>query len=835
LTAGFSARYAPKSTRISQENEHEHRFPNKERIISREISRRSFLGGCAATAALAQATPVLTWAAEPRGAAQRVFPLNRDWRFGGKFSPAAVSPEFDDRGFTTVTLPHSVTPLSWQGWNPDSWQDVWIYRRHFSVPADLKDLRLFLHFERVMAGAIPVVNGHSLEPHLGGFLPFDREITGLVQESGNVLALQVDSRWTNCPPSGSPRGPKSVDYLLPGGINGQVELRAVPQIFLREVFAKPVNVLQPDRYVDITCRIDSGSHTETRTNAKVRLTAILRQAGRTVATTTHDAQLEKPDQEIQFTLSNLGNVQLWDVDHPHLCELEITLEADDRPLHRYTTRFGLREVRFALDGFYLNDRRLQLFGLNRHELYPYLGFAAPNRLLRRDADILRHQFNVNIVRCSHYPQSEAFLDACDELGLLVWEELPGWQYIGDDAFCKLAIRDVEQMIRRDRNHPAIAIWGVRINESHNDPELYRQTRALAHSLDNSRPTSGTMTPDSRKNWQQEWAQDVFAFDDYHADPVGKVGILEPVEGFPYMIAETVGQYDYRKGRYFDVTYRRAGDLTQQTDQAIFHAQAHSRTAENPRIAGAIAWCAFDYASLINAHNAIKCPGIADVFRIPKLGASFYLAQCDPAVRPIIEPDFYWDFGPKTPSGPGEHAAIFSNCDRLELFLDSKHHATLRPDRANYPHLKHAPFFTDLKLAGTGHPELRIDGYVGSNRVLSRSFSSDASADQLLLKAEDAELEADGSDATRLAFAVVDRHGAPRAFATGQVSLQIEGPGEIVGDNPFSVDDNGGAGAVFIRSVPGRTGVIRVEARHSALGAKSVSIRVQPAASGRREL
>lgn len=340
-----------------------------------------------------------------------------------------------------------------------------------------------------MAGATPVVNGHSLDPHLGGFLPFDREITGLVQKTGNVLALEVDASWSNCPPSGSPHGPKSVDYLLPGGINGQVELRAVPQIFLREVFAKPVNVLDANRHVDITCHIDSGDKSGAQTGAKVRLTALLRQTGRTVASASHDAQIEKPDQEIQFRLANLGNVQLWDVDHPHLCELEVTLEIEGKPLHRYATRIGMREVRFALDGFYLNGRRLQLFGLNRHELYPYLGFAAPTRLLRRDAEILRHQFNVNSVRCSHYPQSEAFLDACDELGILVWEELPGWQYIGDEAFCKLAIRDVEQMIRRDGNHPAIAIWGVRINESHNDPELYRQTRALAHSLDDSRPTS----------------------------------------------------------------------------------------------------------------------------------------------------------------------------------------------------------------------------------------------------------------------------------------------------------------------------------------------------------
>ena len=433
------------------------------------ISRRGFIRGCAASAALGPA--VLTWCDEKKlpdrssGPAQRIVSLDQDWLFGGKLQPAATDPAFNDAAFTPVTLPHTVTPLSWQNWDPTAWQDSWIYRRHFAVPPELRHLRLFLHFDRVMEGATPIVNGQNLEPHLGGFLPFDREITSLVRDSGNVLALAVDSRWLNVPPSGSPRGPVAVDYLLPGGITGSVQLRAVPAIFLREVFAKPVAVLSPNRSVSITCRVDAAGQLP----AAIRLTATLRRGSATVATVSQSAQVEKPDQEIQLSLANFPNIDLWDLDHPHLYDLEVTLFHDDRPLHRYVTRFGFREAAFKLDGFYLNGKRTQLFGLNRHELYPYLGFAAPNRLLRRDAEILRRQFNCNVVRCSHYPQSEAFLDACDEFGLMVWEELPGWQYIGDESFQDLAVRDVEDMIRRDRNHPSVIIWGVRINESRNDP------------------------------------------------------------------------------------------------------------------------------------------------------------------------------------------------------------------------------------------------------------------------------------------------------------------------------------------------------------------------------
>jgi len=799
-------------------------------MIGSRLTRRGFLRGCAAAAALGPATALHSWApdkppaAKPSVPVRRVLPLDGDWLFGGKSSATALEASFDDDEFTRVVLPHCVTPLSWQGWNPASWEEVWIYRRHFSVPPEWRDLRLFLHFDRVMAGAAAAVNGHALEPHPGGFLPFDREITGLTKEGENVLTVAVDSHWLNVPPSGSPDGPASIDYLLPGGITGSVELRAFPGLFLREVFAKPVDVLGTGRRVEIRCRVDAAGQLP----AQISLHAELGKAERAAATVSENVQMETADQEFNLTLGGLGGLALWDVDHPNLFDLEVILSRDGRSLDRYTTRIGLRDARFEPDGFYLNGRRTQLFGLNRHELFPYLGFAAPARLLRRDAEILKRKFNVNTVRCSHYPQSETFLDACDELGLLVWEELPGWQYIGDGSWRALAMRDVEAMIRRDRNHPSIAIWGVRINESANDLEFYHDMRELAKSLDDSRPASGTMTPDSRQDWQTHWSEDVFAFDDYHAAPDGSVGITEPVEGFPYLITETVGQFNYRAGQGFDRKYRRAGDPVEQMDQALFHAQAHNRAADQKRIAGTLAWCAFDYGSLMHAQNGVKCAGVADGFRIAKLGASFYLAQVDPAVRPVIEPNFYWDFGPGTPIGPGEHAAIFSNCDRLEIAfdLDLGPRMVLQPDRDGFPHLKYPPFFANLKFEGPAPSEMRINGFVKDAQVLSRSFSSIRTLDRLWLQAEDAELTADGADATRFKFGAVDKFGSQLAPATGQVVLKIDGPGVIVGDNPFSLDESGGVGAVYVRTLPQRAGKIRVEAEHEILGSAAVEINVR---------
>jgi beta-galactosidase len=793
------------------------------------VSRREFLRNCAATASLTSLPILGGWDSGGRdvpgkhGPASRTISLDNDWLFGGKLNasapnPHSLDPAFDDSTFPRVTLPHCVTSLSWEKWDPAAWQEIWLYRRHFKMPDELAAGRAFLHFDRVMAAATLALNGHALQQHQGGYLPFQREITDIVKEN-NTLAVQVDSRFLSIPPAGNPKGPSSVDYLLPGGITGSVHLRVLPQAFISDVFAKPLDVLGPSRRLQITCTIDAGTHLP----GQVRLSATLLSAATKIAATSMNLAIEqRGETEVTMTLDQLSKTELWDVVAPHLYDLVVTLYHNDQPIHDYRTRVGFREARFDVDGFFLNGRRLQLFGLNRHELFPYVGYAMPPRVQRRDAQILRHEFNCNIVRCSHYPQSPAFLDACDELGLMVWEETPGWGYIGDEHWEDIVVENVRDMVRRDRNRPSIVIWGVRVNESRNDQPLYQRTTALAKSLDGTRPASGSMTGFS--NWQQDWHEDVFAMDDYHSAPDGTVGIYPPLPGIPYMLSETVGQYSYgAKG--FNNKYRRAGDLALQTQQALFHAQAHDRTAAYPRCAGAIAWCGFDYASLMNDYAGVKCPGIADVFRLPKLGASFYRSQIDPKTKPVIEPNFYWDFGPGSPNGPGNHASIFSNCERLVLRINGREYAVVHCDAAAFPHLKYPPFFADLELDGSGKPELRIDGYLGDYLVLSRSFSSDPSVDRLSLNLDDTELTGDGSDATRLAFQVTDKFGAPRPFVQGEIAFQIHGPGVIVGNNPFQLADSGGSGAVWIKTAPGGVGKIRIEAAHSLLGRQTVEIEV----------
>lgn len=788
----------------------------------RSVTRKKFIQNCGMGVMAIAVNPLVSRIVPKKEISNlkitgKVLPLNKDWLFGGKFEQSMLTSGYNDTNFEHINLPHCVTNLSWHQWNPSDWQNVWIYRKYFTRPSYAKDMRAFLHFDGVMVGATPIINTRKLPTHLGGYLPFKYEITDAIKEE-NELTVIVDSRWSNVPPEGAEQGAKRIDYLEPGGIHRSVSVAFVPQVFISDVFVKPVNILQANRSADIAFTIDAAGLLKNNMELGIEI----KKNNNVIAKARKSVHIEK---EGLFTdtisISNLSDIELWDIDNPVLYDVEATLFLNAKPLHNVNTRTGFREAVFKNDGFYLNGKRLQIFGLNRHEIFPYAGFSLPDRIMYNDALIIKKEFNCNMVRCSHYPQTQAFLNACDELGLLVWEEIPGWNYIGDETWKALVLRDVKDMIIRDRNHPSIIVWGTRVNESPNEVELYKKTRALAKSLDDSRPSSGTMTAHSTKGWEE----DIFAFDDYHADPVGSVGLLPAIEGKPYLFSEAVGQFNYAAGKGFNCMYRRDAVPKIQQLQAIYHAQAHNKAAGMPDVCGLIGWCAFEYSSLLNSYKAIKNPGIADVFRIPKLGASFYQSQCSPVLKPVIQPNFYWDFGSKSPAGPGKDVAIFANCDRLEVFINEQHYSTLIPDRKNYSKLKYPPFFADLEINGSEYPELKIDGYVGSKMVLSRRFSANPQEDQFVLEADDHKLNSNIADATRIVFYVADKYGSKRPFSGGIVRFDVEGPGTIVGDNPFDLEQSGGAGAIWVRTKGQESGTIMVSATHSKLGTQKVKIKL----------
>ena len=431
----------------------------------------------------------------------------------------------------------------------------------------------------------------------------------------------------------------------------------------------------------------------------------------------------------------------------------------------------------------------------------------PARVQRRDATILRKELKCNIVRTSHYPQSTHFLDCCDEVGLLVFEEIPGWQHIGDKAWQDLAVANVGAMIRRDWNHPAIVLWGVRINESLDDHDFYARTNALAHELDDSRQTGGV-----RYLRNSELLEDVFTINDF---------------GFPLRAPNHPLYFNTEFNGHMFPT-KRYDNVDRVMEHARRHARVHDQLASDKAYAGGTGWCAFDYNTHFNfgSGDRICYHGVSDIFRIPKPAAMFYRSQCDPKEEIVLEPCFNWSQGDESEGGGIRSAVICSNCDHLKIYLKDQLKAEADPDRKTYPHLRYAPFQLDLlnrRLEDWG--DLRIEGYINGEKVISKTMPGDDTDAGLSLEPDDHELSGDGIDATRVVLKVVNSQGGWRPFSSGAVTLKIEGPGEIVGENPFAL--SGGAGAVWVKAKPS-AGTIRLEARHPYLGTKTVRIQVKAA-------
>ncbi|MGW0892104.1 glycoside hydrolase family 2 TIM barrel-domain containing protein [Saccharopolyspora sp. NPDC002578] len=738
--------------------------------------------------------------------ARRVNALDGAWSFG-PLEPGADPGAVPDELLGTAIVPHVVAELSWRDWDPASWERDWLYRKRFAGAGE-PGRRYFLRFAGVLTTTRPILNGRPLEPHGGGYLPFDREVTGLLA-ARNVLDVVVDGRFDADVPPNSDRPSDVVDFWQPAGLHREVALVARPADHVRDVFAKPVRVLDDARRgLVVRCELDLVD------GGPAQLRAQLRDADRPVAEAEREVDLGPGRGTAELVLDGLSGVRLWDPDSPHLYDVVVTLRRAGRVVDEHQVRTGFREVRFDRDGFRLNGERLRLFGVNRHQLFPFAGAAMPARVQRRDAEILRRELNCTMVRCSHYPPHEAFLDACDELGLLVWDEPPGWQHLGSGRWLERAHRDVHDMIVRDRNHPSVVLWAARLNETPGDAEFYGRTERLAKSLDDSRPTTGAIL--GADHATTDFQHDVFGYNDYSAS-TGPDGLPQPEpepprRDLPYLISEAVGTLS-GPARF----YRRTDPQAVQQGQALAHARVHDLAGADPAYAGVLAWAGFDYPSGHgNIDRGVKWPGVVDLFRVPKPGAAMYRAQVDPRRRPVIEPSFHWDLTGPSPVRELGEAAIWSNVDRLELFVGGEPFGALTAARERYPNLPYPPFLADFG-AVRGIPELRVDGYLDDRMVLTRRFSADRSADRLVLRPDDRELVAGGADATRVEIRVVDRYGADRPHTAGDVELDLTGPAELVGPARFPLAETGGVGAVWLRSARSGTGRVRLRALHPSAG------------------
>ena len=731
-----------------------------------------------------------------------MLPMNRNWRYSRTATEAAHARDFDDSGYERVAVPHTNMRLPWHSFDEKTYEFVSSYRRRFKLPPEARGKHVFVDFEGVMTASTVWLNGTRLGEYKGGYTPFTFELTPHLDfDAENVLAVDVDSsERADIPPFGY-----EIDYLTFGGIYREVWLRFVPATFIENVFAKPKDVLTDHPSLDVDCFIQNLE----ASRDPLRVQVILKDGDQLIAKSFQPlASSPATNESVTHTahLANLNSIQLWDLAHPKLYTVDVLLWNGPRLLDQVSRTMGFREAQFTDHGFELNGKVIKLRGLDRHQTFPFVGQAMPGRAQRRDAHILRNKLKCNIVRTSHYPQSRHFLDACDEIGLLVLEEIPGWQHIGDEPWKLISIDNVSRMIRRDWNHPAIILWGVRINESKDDHGFYIRTNALAHRLDTTRQTGGI-----RYFQGSEFLEDVFTMNDFGFP-------LKPPNHPRYLNTEFVGH------TYPTKTIDQVERLTEHT---MRHARIHDQLASNPQYAGGIGWCAFDY----NTHgdfgsgDRICYHGVTDMFREPKPAAGFYKSQCDPAEEVVLEPAFHWARGDA--SIGFSQAVVCSNCDHVKLYIADELVAEADPDRKQFPHLRYAPFVIELKELFHKWGDLRLEGYIQGKQVIAKRFSGKGLDAKFTLLPDDASLMADGADTTRVVLRVTDEFDNIRPFANDAIQFEMDGPAEIIGDNPFALI--GGTGAIWIRAKE-QAGTVRLIGIHPKLGKQQLEFQIAAVAA-----
>ena len=610
------------------------------------------------------------------------FYLNDDWLFTEQFEDSLAAPEYPENTLQPVRLPHTCKETPFHYFDESLYQMVSGYRRHLLIPKDWQGKQILLTFEGAAHDSTVFCNGKKVGEHHCGYTAFTVDLTdNVLYGQDNLLCVRLDSRENlNVPPFGY-----VIDYMTYGGIYRDVRLEVKEKVSLSDIF---VHTAIDFKSSPVTAQITSEiTLTASDENVTIRQyympksTAAAQESWRLLCEQTVSADTTG-DKKIALTAA-ITDPLLWDTEEAHLYILKTQLYQDNTLLDETKTTFGIREAVFKKDGFYLNGRKLRIRGLNRHQSFPYVGYAMPKSMQRLDADLLKKELGLNAVRTSHYPQSHYFLERCDELGLLVFTEFPGWQHIGDDSWKAQAVANAEDMIRQYRNHPSIILWGIRINESPDDDAFYEKTNAVAHKLDPTRPTGGV-----RAMKKSHLLEDVYTYNDFLHD--GEMPGCDPKKKVtsdmekPYLISEYNGHMYPTKA--FDNEERRS-------EHAIRHANVLDAVAGQSDIAGSFGWCMFDY----NTHkdfgsgDRICYHGVMDMFRNPKLAASIY--ACEQEQTPVLEITSSMDIGEHPGCNRG-NIYILSNADSVKMYKNDRFIKEYLPGMSPYKHLKHGPILID---------------------------------------------------------------------------------------------------------------------------------------------
>ncbi len=705
--------------------------------------------------------------------------FNSNWLYKNEDVENGYLKDCDESKFETVCVPHANTILKHhKGEEGRSFLDdieeyrfVSTYRKHFTLGDEFADKKIRIRFEAVATVATVYVNGNYVGEHKGAYTPFELDITDAVKfGEDNTLAVRVDStQHKDIPPEGY-----QVDYCVLGGIVRNVSLIVTDKAYIEDVTVTTPIVTKEKATVKTTVKLSEECD---------YLVSIFDTDGGLVATGRDEIEVINPI--------------LWSVDEPYLYTLKVETQTDD-----FETKIGIRYFEFKENGLMLNGEVVKIMGINRHEQWPWIGRAVPDKLQRRDADMIK-ETGFNAVRCSHYPQAPAFLDRCDEIGLIVFEEAPGWQHVGDDAWRAIYKENIREMIIRDKNHPSIFSWGVRVNESNDCDELYEETNRISRELDPTRPTHGTRRQDSYEH--SNFLEDIYtAHYIYPENPIHT----------PFIVTE----------HSWDCWMNGYGFPWASDEQALAYTKDFADKVNyyfgNDKCAGGFAWSMFDYDNEVNytKSNNVFYSGIYDIFRLPKMAAHLYISQKDPKksganiyianywdddAKPLVVKSVTVDIAQKnnaddclTPSvgsadsslgeganGESFSVTVMSNCDYVELYINGKK-VQVEPVR-QYTNLPH-PFFV-FEGVEFEKGEVTAVGFIDGVEAARYTQRTPEEAVVLKLTPDYDTLICDGTDMTQVTVEALDKNGTLVNSADNEITIAVSGAGRFIGEEKIKLE------------------------------------------------
>lgn len=762
-----------------------------------------------------------------QGSGRVVYNFNQGWRFHLGEAQGAEAAGFNDKDWEVVCAPHTVRLEPSEASGGRNYQGVAWYRKHFTMPADLKGKDVTLYFEAIMGKQDIFVNGKKVMSHLGGYMPIIINMSNLGVKAGDacVIAVKADnSDDKNYPPG---KKQSALDFCYHGGMYRDVWLIGKSPVAITDaneanevagggVFLHYDNI--SEKAAEVYVNVEVGNKQNVAATPTV-MAKIKDKNGKVVATLKQKMQVKPLGSSLFILHSSLKSPHLWSPESPYLYNVEISVVNGGKTVDGGVVRMGIRHAEFCgKDGFWLNGKPYhQLIGGNRHQDFAYVGNAVPNSQQWRDAKRLKDA-GMTIIRAAHYPQDPAFMDACDELGLFIIVPTPGWQYWNKDPkFGELVHENTRQIIRRDRNHTSVLMWEPILNETRY-PEDFA-LKALQITKDEF-PYPGR--PVAVADMNSAGVKDNYDVVYGWTDDIGKEGTPDDKCVFTREFGEMVD--DWYAHNCLNRAARSWGEKPMLT-AALSLCDTYGEMFHKQRqFIGGCQWHPFDHQR--GYHPDPYYGGIYDAFRQKKYAFEMFRSQ-DRTQEPMVF------VANEMTQFSDNDVVVFSNCDsvRLTQFEGDKvltlpvvHDANDKPCapvvfKGFWDFWKAREY--SYKQRNWQRVSLLAEGIKDGKVVCSEKKMPSRRSTKIRLYADEMgkQLVADGSDYIVVVAEITDDNGNVKRLAKDNIEFTVEGEGRIIGDasilaNPRVVE--WGSAPVLIQATD-KPGKITIKARSAFSG------------------